>query len=364
MKRIILCADGTWNVRDQVDKASNKRHPTNVTKVARGILPRSSGGIDQVVYYHDGVGTAGGIDRYTGGAFGEGIEANIRVLYRFIVYNFDQNDEIYLFGFSRGAFTVRSLVGFMSKVGLVQKGDDYYVPELYDCYEENKGPGSDQWSEAFHNVRNPRPCPPIRFIGVWDTVGALGAPGFLGQYLNSKKYQFHDVELNDNIQNAFHAIAIDERRKPFQPNLWKRPSNWTGTLEQAWFAGVHCNVGGGYSPDGLANEALHWMIEKAENLGLEFNGAYLSPFQPCFNSVLQDSMTTAYRLLGEYVRPIGQHAADGEVLHKSSLDRRNFADCKYHPENLETFLKGNSSATPARTTRVPTGTPCPPLKNR
>ena len=140
MKRIVLCADGTWNVRDQVDKASNTRRPTNVTKVARAVRPRASNGTDQAVFYHEGVGTAGGLDRYTGGAFGEGIEANIRELYRFLVYNYEPGDELYFFGFRRGAFTVRTLAGLMNKVGLVQKDDDYYVPELYACYEGSKGP--------------------------------------------------------------------------------------------------------------------------------------------------------------------------------------------------------------------------------
>jgi uncharacterized protein (DUF2235 family) len=359
MKRVILCADGTWNIRDQADKATNKRHPTNVTKVARGILPRSPAGIDQVVYYHDGVGTSGGIDRFTGGAFGEGIEDNIREFYRFIVYNYEPGDELYFFGFSRGAFTVRSLAGFMSKVGLIEKDDDYYVPEIYDCYESNKGPGSPEWVKAFHNVKGVRPCPLLRFIGVWDTVGALGAPGFLGQMLNKGKYQYHDVALGPNIQNAYHALAIDERRKPFMPNLWTRPPGWNGQLEQVWFPGVHCNVGGGYHPDGLANEALHWMVEKAEGLGLAFDDAYLQHFTPCFNSVLNDSMTVTYRALGEHIRPIGKQPADGEVLHKSTIDRRSLQECNYHPENLESFLATSPTLAPAHTTRIPTGTPCP-----
>jgi len=358
MKRVILCADGTWNIRDQVDAASGERHPTNVTKIARGILPRSARGIDQITYYHDGVGTAAGLDHYTGGAFGEGVEANIRELYRFLVYNYELGDEVFFFGFSRGAFTVRTLAGFMNKFGFLQKGDDYCVPDLYDCYESGQGPGTDAWTKAFQNVRNPRPCPPIKFIGVWDTVGALGAPGFVGQYLNKDKYKYHDVELNPNIHNAYHALAIDERRSPFTPNLWSRPPGWTGTLQQAWFAGVHCNVGGGYTPDGLANEALHWMVEKAESLGLEFDSNYLKPFRPCFNSLLQDSMTGIYKLLGEYVRPIGEHLAAGEVLHKSVVDRKNLPACNYNPQNLTAFLAQNPSATPVTTTRVPTGVPC------
>jgi uncharacterized protein (DUF2235 family) len=145
--------------------------------VARAVLPRDAQGIDQVVCYHDGIGTGGMVDRLSVGAFGRGMEENIRVLYRFLVYNHVPGDELYFFGFSRGTFTVRSLAGFMARVGLVDKDDDYYVPELYACYEGNVPPGSDRWKQAFHNIRDPKPCPPIRFVGVWDTVGALGAPG-------------------------------------------------------------------------------------------------------------------------------------------------------------------------------------------
>ena len=125
MKRIVICADGTWNLRDQVDEKTGKRRPTNVTKVARAVQPCDERGVHQVVFYHDGVGTRGRLDKLTGGAFGHGMEDNIRNLYRSIVYNFTAGDELYLFGFSRGAFTVRSLAGFLSKVGLIEKDDDY-----------------------------------------------------------------------------------------------------------------------------------------------------------------------------------------------------------------------------------------------
>lgn len=361
MKRIVICADGTWNVRDQVDPKTGRRHPSNVTKVARAVRPCDRNGVPQVVYYHDGVGTAGGLDRWTGGAFGEGIEANIRDLYRFLVYNYDNHDEVFLFGFSRGAFTVRTLVGFMTKVGLVEKDHDFFVPDLYDCYEQGLGPGAPLWDRVFRDVKIQRACPPIRFVGVWDTVGALGAPGFLGQLINRNKYQYHDVTLNKNIRGAYHALAIDERRKPFAPNIWTRPPGWLGDLEQAWFPGVHSNVGGGYSPDGLANEALHWMVEKAEGCGIEFDSAYLAHFLNCFNSVLNDSMTAMYRVLGPLIRRIGQHAADGEHIHQAALDRMKLIDCNYHPANLEAFLKSGGQLPIAKTTRVPTGTPCAPM---
>jgi uncharacterized protein (DUF2235 family) len=373
MKRLVICADGTWNVRDQIDDESGKRRPTNVTKVARAIRPRDSHGVDQVVFYHDGLGTRGPLDRMTGGAFGSGIEANVRNLYRTIVYNYQPGDEIYLFGFSRGAFTVRTLAGFMNKVGLIEKDDDYYLPEIYACYEQNNGPGTKEWQRAFRGIRGTRPCPPIRFVGVWDTVGSLGAPGVIGNIasaLNGNKYAYHDVGLNSNIRNAYHALAIDERRKPFKPTLWSRPDGWDGTLQQAWFAGVHCSVGGGYSPDGLANEALHWMVEKAEALGLEFDGVYLKPFRPCFNSKRHESMSAKYRLFGSYLRAIGNHVADGELVHRSALDRRAYMDgtprpaekygeSKYAPANLETFIARIGSALPiAETQRVQRGAPC------
>lgn len=358
MKRLVICADGTWNVRDQTDKSTGKRRPTNVTKVARAVRPRDPGGVDQIVFYHDGLGTGGPLDRVTGGAFGTGIEENIRVLYRFLVYNWEPGDEIFLFGFSRGAFTVRTLAGFMFAVGLVEKDDDYYVPEIYGCYEASKRPGTPEWTHAFHNVQNPRPCPPIKFTGVWDTVGALGAPGLLGWFLNSGKYKYHQVGINAAMQNAYHALAIDERRKPFAPTMWQKPAGWTGTLEQAWFAGVHTNVGGGCTPDGLANEALQWMVEKAEGLGLAFDSTYLGHYLPCFNSKMQDSMTAKYKVLGEYARPIGNYAAHGERLHQSVIDRHGLAALAYQPGNLKTYLAAGTPPV-SNTTRMARGTPCP-----
>jgi uncharacterized protein (DUF2235 family) len=184
----------------------------------------------------------------------------------------------------------------------------------------------------------------------------LGAPGALGQIFTKDKYKYHDIELNDTIQNAFHALAIDEQRKPFAPSLWTKPKDWSGKLEQIWFAGVHSNVGGGYSPDGLANEALHWMIEKAEGLGLEFDKLFLQNYKPCFNSTLNNSMTAMYRVMGPYVRPVCQHSKD-EAIHQSVIDRLNYPACNYNPPNLKQYLK-SSETNIADTTRIIRGTPC------
>ena len=358
MKRIVICADGTWNSRDQVDEKTKKRRPTNVTKVARAIKPRSSNNIDQLVVYHEGVGTSGGMDKYTGGAFGDGIEKNIRELYRSILYNYEDGDELYFFGFSRGAFTVRTLAGFMNKVGLLHKGDDYYLPEVYAWYESGNPKGSKEWDHAFHNVKDPRECPPIRFIGVWDTVGSLGPPGILGQVFNKGKYKYHDIELNQHIENAYQALAIDERRKPFAPSIWTRRPGFNGALKQAWFVGVHSDVGGSQARDGLANEALHWIVEKAEKLGVEFDNAFLAHYTPCFNGDLHESMTAMYKVMGEYRRPIGQHLAAGEELHQSVLDRQKMKELGYNPANLQSRPQ---AITVCNTTRILRGEPCPAL---
>lgn len=358
MKRIVLCADGTWNEPEKKDEKTGRPQPTNVLKVARAVEPRTGAGVDQVVYYHPGVGTDGGMDRLTGGAFGAGMEQNVRDLYRFLVYNYEPGDELFLFGFSRGAFTVRTLAGLIWRIGLLCKSDEYYTGELYGLYESNTPADSQAWQHAFRNVDNPRPCPPIRFIGVWDTVGALGAPGAIGQLFSRKKYAYHDIGLSPAVQHAYHALAIDERRKPFAPSLWTRPPGWGGTLEQVWFAGAHSNVGGSYHPDGLANEALHWMVEKAEGHGLEFDESFLRNYRPCFDSTLIDSLSTLYKVMGPLVRPIGQHPDDGEAVHQSVLDRIALAECRYEPKNLPAYL-ASPGARITNTQRIARGTPSP-----
>jgi uncharacterized protein (DUF2235 family) len=360
MKRIVLCADGTWNEPEQKDERTGRRRPTNVLKVARAVLPEAVNGTEQIVFYLPGIGgESEGLDKLTDGAFGHGMERNVRTLYRFLVYNYKPKDEIYFFGFSRGAFTVRTLAGFMNLVGLLEKADEFYTPELYKLYETGKRPGSPQWEKAFAKVRNPRSCPPIHFLGVWDTVGSLGAPGALGQIFNPGKYKYHVIALNKHIAHAYHALAIDERRGPFAPSLFEKPQDWGGTLEQAWFPGYHCNIGGSLDPDGVANEALHWIVEKAETVGLEFDAKYLGYYLPCFNSELRDSMSFKYRLMREHVRPVGANRANGEFLHQSALDRMRHAECRYAPENLPTELAQTMPV--VNTRRVARGTPCSPL---
>jgi uncharacterized protein (DUF2235 family) len=187
-------------------------------------------------------------------------------------------------------------------------------------------------------IEKARECPPIHFIGVWDTVGALGAPGVMGQVFNSQRYKYHDVELNDSIRYAAHALALDEQRKSFGATLFHKPAGWTGTLAQTWFAGVHSNVGGSYDPDGLANEALQWMAGHACCAGLCLDASYLRFFQPRFDSTLNDSFGPVYQLMQlgrRAVRPVGQEPAAAETLHRSVLMRRdNNAPARSYPAYL------------------------------
>lgn len=135
----------------------------------------------------------------------------------------------------------------------------------------------------------------------------------------------------------------------------------SGKLLQAWFPGMHSNIGGGYTPDGLANEALHWMVEQAETLGLEFDSTYLAHFKPCFNSKLHDSMTFMYKAMGPHTRTIGEHIGDGETVHQSAIDRKRLTSCAYDPSNLNDFLEKTASTQTDNTTRITRGTPCPDL---
>ena len=125
----------------------------------------------------------------------------------------------------------------------------------------------------------------------------------------------------------------------FRPTSWSKPDGWAGTLEQAWFPGVHSNVGGGYKPDGLANEALHWMLTKAQAVGLEVDWTYLDNFEPHFESVLHDSMSFKYRLFGPGTRSIGAHEEHGECIHDAAIKRMGDASCSYAPGNLDDTAK-------------------------
>ena len=334
MKRLVVCSDGTWNRPDQVDRG--QRSPSNVVKIARAVAPVDAEGNAQVVFYDRGVGTGNFLDRLTGGAFGAGLSANLRDTYRFLVHNFVPGDEIYLFGFSRGAFTARSTGGLIRNCGLLRKSQAHRIGEAYDMYRSpTMAPSSNQ--AVTFRARYSHETP-IRFVGVWDTVGALGVPISLLRWFTRRRYQFHDMELSRFVEHAYHGLAIDERRKSFHPSLWQTKPSADQKVEQAWFAGVHTNVGGGYRDSGLSDIALLWMVEKAKGAGLFFDEDYLQALsRPNAGGELRDSRRGLFKLLGSLLRPIGQQAQGQESVHKSALERHRL-DPSYRPVNLEDHL--------------------------
>jgi hypothetical protein len=164
-------------------------------------------------------------------------------------------------------------------------------------------------------------------------VGALGIPLHVFTLWNRQRYQFHDARLSPIIRHAYHALAVDEQRRTFQPTLWENPGP-DQVLEQRWFAGVHTNVGGGYEHDGLANCSLHWMKDKAAALGLSVDETFLRYYKPWFGDELRTSMTWFYRLLGRYVRPIGTGVDSHEVIDESVRRRQLYRPVSYHPANV------------------------------
>lgn len=351
-KRIIVCADGTWNEPDQTDQRG-VRKPSNVVKMVRAVLPEASDGTNQIVFYDMGVGTDEGLtSKIFGGALGKGLTKNIEDCYLFIVHNYNPGDDLFLFGFSRGAYTVRSLAGLIGRCGLLTKADAYYVPDAFDHYRlKIPDQGNEEKIRRFRTGEHSefRGAPTrevdIRFLGVWDTVGALGIPKIFGQK-DREKYTFHDVKLGRIVKNAYHALAIDEMRKPFIPTLWEAQNYPGQIMEQVWFAGVHTNIGGGYDNDGLANCAFQWMLEKAELSGLEVDKNYTKNYRSFHKDEIRDSMTFAYRLLGKYHRPIGKQPNGNESVHETAIKRLKTTNPPkpeyggpYKPQNLIEYLK-------------------------
>ncbi|MDZ7291495.1 MAG: DUF2235 domain-containing protein [candidate division KSB1 bacterium] len=338
-KRIVVCSDGTWNTPDQRD--GKVFCPTNVVKMARAIAPLARDGWAQVVFYDEGVGTHWGLDRLTGGAFGVGLSKNIKDAYLFLINNYIDGDEIYLFGFSRGAYTVRSTAGLIRKCGLLKKIHADKVPEAYKLYRQRDATPDTEAAILFRQnfSREIR----IKFIGVWDTVGALGIPLRGLRFLTRRRYQFHDVRLSRSVDYAYHAVAIDERRKPFKPTLWETANAPGQTVEQVWFAGVHSNIGGGYRDTGLSDLAFLWIKEKAEAAGLTFDQEYIDTvFHPDPFGVMRNSKKGLYLLTGNYLRPIDAGTNSNESVHASAITRYHNYSPPYKPPNLTDYLNKRS----------------------
>jgi uncharacterized protein (DUF2235 family) len=298
-KRLVFCFDGTWNKLDA-------EHPTNVLLTAQSVLPLTLDAA-QVIYYDEGVGTGGKVDYWTGGLLGEGLLQNLSEAYQNLIFNYTPGDEIFVFGFSRGAFTARSFCGLLSNSGILDRRHASQAKQAVDLYRSRENSPtflermmlwrrdycsdtfvSDQectWRqknvEAF-TLDETRQIG-IRYLGVWDTVGALGVPKsfILADTLN-KKYEFHDTSLSDFVKNARHAVAVDETREDFEPTLWDNLADLNQKVgsdagdvharyQQKWFPGVHSSVGGGADWRGLSDQPLLWVWRGAMEAGLQFD---------------------------------------------------------------------------------------------
>jgi uncharacterized protein (DUF2235 family) len=354
MKRLVMCCDGTWNTPDQ--STAGQARPTNVTKIALALSGEDGHGVEQRVFYQRGVGTERW-ERLRGGALGFGLSRDVRDTYRFVVESFEPGDELFFFGFSRGAFTARSTVGLIRNAGVLRPEHAGRVDEAYALYrdrDDRKHPRGDEATLFRHSYSHE---PPIRFVGVFDTVGALGIPlsGPLATLVN-RAWGFHNTDLSSRVQAAFQALSIDEQRPPFKPAVWKPSAPAQGQrIEQVWFAGVHCDVGGGYvaAESGLPDIALLWMVDRAHSCGLAFQPDLLvrpgevvpdddqkgwdGAVHPDAGAMLHDSKAGLFKWSPSHDRPIGTTDSAHEFAASTVADRQA-GDPQYAPRELESYL--------------------------
>ncbi len=275
-KKLIVCADGTWNNEDGTGSQ------TNVAKLHRVLQNSFVEQVDQLVCYVTGVGTRLG-EKVRGGAFGYGLSNNILEAYRFLVEHYESGDLLFFFGFSRGAYTARSLAGFIRNSGLLRREHLDRLDEAFALYRGRSDATHPNSAAATEFKGKYAWTPDIEFVGVWDTVGSLGVPlpslrlfGWFARFVD-RDFQFHDTSLSTIIKHAYHAVSIHEQRGTFPASLWqKQPGMENQVLEQVWFPGVHCDVGGGYAASGLADASFLWMVDKAKACGLAFREAGLA----------------------------------------------------------------------------------------
>ncbi len=307
-KNIVVCCDGTGN--------ESGEHDTNVIKTFKAAIKHSE---EQIAFYDPGIGTAyNRVKKMVNQAFATGISRNIVDAYAYLMTHYEPGDNIYLFGFSRGAFTVRSLAGMLYKCGLLHKGSGNLLEYAIKAYNMRDNAAA---AAAFKETLA-RPCP-VHFIGVWDTVASLGL-------LTRKK--FYDQTLNPEVRHGYHALAIDELRFKFLPSLWDetKVDPASQTVEQVWFAGVHSDVGGWYDERGLSYTALLWMLNHARNAGMLLEPEKLAEFKGDPHDHIHQSYSGFWKLLGKAVRPI----SDGAKIHESVFERRDREANGYQPKNL------------------------------
>lgn len=371
MRRFVVCLDGTWaspgNLVERGD-GSEVHKPSNVLKTSRAVVPRTDDGVDQISYYDEGVGALSAqrgmrnsalakLDAVLGGAWGAGFEQNIESAYTFVVGNALPDDELFVFGFSRGAGQAQSLCRFIDWMGgLLHKRDAYYIPDFFKHYiaKEGKAGAAQSFMEKListgKTIAPPTPTR-IRFLGVFDTVLALGsrlrADFDKNQGTTAPGLSFHVGQTPPSmVQVARQALAIDERRTDFRPEIW-RGAHDGQSVEQRWFPGVHTSIGGGYANDGLANGALRWMVDQAKSEGLVVDEAYLKFYRPWFGDTRDESLKGMMKVRN-WMRGLKGESGDrnlkkmadvpGLTVHESAWKLMQH-DPDYRPENLLKFMR-------------------------
>ncbi|MBS0367089.1 MAG: DUF2235 domain-containing protein [Proteobacteria bacterium] len=314
MKRVIVMFDGTWDTPGD---------HTNVYRLWQSIADRDPRGTPQVSWYHEGVGTSWH-GRLVGGAFGYGLSEIIRAAYQWLCETLTAGDELFVFGFSRGAYSARSFVGLIRKCGVLKSPTPDQVAAAYDLYRRRGDDPDGPESSAFRaqNSWEPR----VRFIGVWDTVGSLGIPvtglklPFFRDY-----YQFHDTQLSKIVDYAYHALALDEFREDFAPTLWTSGKPGNLVVEQRWFCGAHSDVGGGSDGGRLYALALRWMEDCAQGAGLALKSVcevepqdIRAPIDDSFAHFMH-GLYRLFKLNRRYIRTYGRTV--GEVISDTVRER-------------------------------------------
>jgi uncharacterized protein (DUF2235 family) len=294
MKRIIMLIDGTWNEEGKGNDTNiaklDPNYPKDKEAAAPLIKPVAADGTKQLAFYHDGVGNDPDfVKHWLGGAIGIGLRKIVLDAYQTVATNYERGDEIYILGFSRGAYAARALAGLIGASGIQRsakpEGFDAMLDAIWNHFrvdpEVRKGAkaansGDQKAIDTYNKVAAENtidPSPRIKCVGVFDTVGSYGVPAgiglaALGRYVTLAFLGFHDTEIGSHVDVALHAVAVDERRRPFVPTFWTAPKDKLPQthVEQTWFAGVHCNIGGGYTDAGLSDQALIWMIARIQAL--------------------------------------------------------------------------------------------------
>jgi len=347
-QNIVLCSDGTGN-------RGGKGNGTNVWRIYNAIDQRSTKR-KQLAFYDDGIGTDD--NKYikaVQGVFGWGFTRNVKDLYTCLARSYSSKDDhVYMFGFSRGAYTVRALAAFVARCGIITNAATMPQGELDrklgQLVKDYHGRGDRTDVKAFSTVETTGPID-IAFIGVWDTVSAIGLPFDLllqKLVLSRFKFNFRDLKLSEKVQRACHALALDDERRTFHPRVWDEKGE--SRINQVWFAGVHSNVGGGYPKQGMSYVSLEWMVRRVRcknddgTSGLLFEEGFEDEVKNDADehNKLYDSragVAVYYRYSPRDVARFGTENHHTEIkIHESVFDRIDRRANRYNPQNIPASL--------------------------